>query len=163
MTIRDIVKMKNTGYCILVLVAIHFFSCSDDKCNLETDTLLKTELLVQDQNLNQIKYIDSLSVYSDEWTDSIHYSKEGSNNSIFFMLSPNSDTTQIIITSTVVELNDTIFLYHKRNFVLISPECGFVVNFNIDSLANTRNYIDSVFIRNNEVSTNENGHIQIYF
>lgn len=156
-------KMKNSKYIILSLITIILFlSCTDDHCNSETDSLLKCELIVTDTNLTAIDFIDSLSIYSPEWPDSIHYSEEGSDNSLLFTLSPESDTTEIVFTSKQATFNDTIYIYYQREFVLLSPECGFVVNYKIDTVLNTWNYIDSLEVLNKEISTNENDHIQIY-
>lgn len=152
--------MKIIKYILLIITAI-IISCSDDQCNSETETFLKTEFIIKDP-LMIIKYVDSLSLYSPIWSDSIHYSEEGSDNSLLFTLSPESDTTEIVFTSSQAEFNDTIYIYYQREFVFLSPECGFVVNCKIDTVLNTYNYIDSLEVLNKEISTNENGHIQIY-
>ncbi len=152
--------MKIIKYILLIITAI-IISCSDDQCNSETETFLKTEFIIKDP-LMIIKYVDSLSLYSPIWSDSIHYSEEGSDNSLLFTLSPESDTTEIVFTSSQAEFNDTIYIYYQREFIFLSPECGFVVNCKIDTVLNTYNYIDSLEVLNKEISTNENGHIQIY-
>lgn len=139
-----------------------FYSCGDDRCNSETESLMQTEVLVKSSELTSIKYLDNLSIYSPEWTDSIHYAEEGKKNSLYFTLSPNSDTTEIIFTSNVAPLKDTIFILYQREFVFLSPECGFVTNCSIDTVLNTSNYIDSLEIVNPETSINKNGHIKIY-
>lgn len=144
------------------LLALVIFSCSDDKCHLETDTLLRAEMSIENPDTPE-GFIDSLSVYSPEWADSIHYKTEKSGKSLLFMLSPNTDITEIIFTSNVVNNNDTIIFFYQRDFVLLSAECGFVVHYKIDSIANTWNYIDSLKLVKNQITTNEQGHIQIYF
>lgn len=159
-----ITEMKIIKYILpLLIITAIIISCSDDRCNSETDSLLKCELIVTDTNLTAIKFIDSLSIYSPEWSDSIHYSEEGSDNCLLFTLSPESDTTDIVFTSRQAEFNDTIYIYYQREFVFLSPECGFVVNCKIDTVLNTWNYIDSLKIIQNEITTNAQGHIQIYF
>lgn len=156
--------MKSINYIILIiLVTVSVYSCSDDQCNADTDALLKTELLVLDTNLTAIKYLANLSVYSPEWTDSIHYSEEGSKNILNFTLSPISDTTEIIITSLNAALNDTLFIYSQRELLFLSPECGFVTNFTIDTILNSTNYIDSLKIITKNISTEKDGSIKIYF
>lgn len=157
-------KMKLYNYIFLIaLSVVLIYSCSDDQCNSETESLVKAEVLVKSSELTSIKYLDNLSIYSPEWTDSIHYAKEGSDNSLYFTLSPNSDTTEIIFTSEVAPLKDTIFIFYQRELVFLSPECGFVTNCSIDTVITTNNYIDSLEVVNPETSTNENGHIKIYF
>ena len=147
---------------ILLFLGVIIVSCSDDQCNIDTDSLMKTEILVKDPSLTSIKYLDSLSIYSPEWIDSIHYSEEDA-SFLYFMLSPESDTTEIIFTSKQADNNDTIIFYYQREFVLLTPECGFVINYKIDTFINTWNYIDSLELVNDDISTDKDGYIQIYF
>ena len=149
---------------IIFFLGVIIVSCNDDQCNLDTDPLMKTEILVKDTVLTSIKYLDSLSIYSPEWTDSIHYSEEDA-SFLYFMLSPESDTTEIIFTSKQADNNDTIIFYYQREFVLLTPECGFVINYKIDTFINTWNYIDSLELvdEDKDISTDKDGYIQIYF
>ena len=156
--------MKIIIYISFALLLTSFFmSCSDDACNLETESLLKTEILVIDTNLTKLNFLDSLSLYSPDWPDSIHYLDEGSENNLYFMLSPNSDSTEIIFTSKSHPLNDTILFFHQSEIIFLSPECGFVINYKIDSLVSTSYNIDSLTLLNSNITSNENGHLQIYF
>lgn len=156
--------MKNFNYIVFILIIyLLFTSCSDDQCNADTDTLLKNELLVIDEDLIAINFLAKLSLYSPEWSDSIHYSEEGSKNILYITLSPNSDTTELIITSLQAPLNDTLFIYSERELLLLSPECGFVTNYTIDSIIHTNHYIDSLKIINKNISTEKDGSVQIYF
>ncbi|MFC2096473.1 DUF6452 family protein [Bacteroidota bacterium] len=149
------------SYSILLLILLAvFYSCTDDQCGSDTEALLQTELIAIDVD---DEFIDSLSLYSPEWADSIHYSIEGADNIISFMLSPNSDTTEIIYCSTNAALNDTIFIYYQREFIFLTPECGFVTDYFIDTVLYTYNYIDSIEIVTDEITTNADGYIQIYF
>lgn len=156
--------MKHINYItLIILFTVSAYSCTDDQCNADTDALLKTELLVLDTNLTAIKYLANLSVYSPEWTDSIHYSEEGSKTILNFALSSISDTTEIIITSLQAALNDTLFIYSQRELLFLSPECGFVTNFTIDTIISSSNYIDSLKIITKDISTVKDGSIKIYF
>ena len=156
--------MKIIKYILpLLIITAIIISCSDDQCNSETESLLKTEIIVKGSELSGLHYIDSLSLYSPEWSDSIHYSEDGNDGKLSFMLSPYSDTTEIVFTSKLAPLNDTIFIFSQREYIFLSPECGFVVNYKIDTVLNTYNYIDSLIIIKDVITTNAQGHIQIYF
>ncbi|MFO7830294.1 MAG: DUF6452 family protein [Bacteroidales bacterium] len=155
--------MKKHFIIILTFsLALVISSCSDDRCHLDTETLLNAKMSIEDPDTPK-NFVDSLSVYSPEWTDSIHYKTDGTGKSLLLMLSPNTDTTAFIFTSNLVDNSDTITFFYQRDFVLLSAECGFVVHFEIDSIANTWNYIDSLKLVKNQITTNEQGHIQIYF
>ena len=146
----------------LLIVVIYFLSCTSDDCVFDSDTFLKTEMNVIDTFLINIGFLDSMSVYSPSWTDSIHY-ESGDLGNITYSLSPDNDSTVIIITSIPISKKDTITFYHQKELFFLSPECGFVFNFTIDSFENTANLIDSLTLVNNELTTNEEGYIQIYF
>lgn len=153
--------IKYISFIVILLVSL--ISCSDDTCSLETESLLKTEINVVDTNLIDLNFLDNLSIYSTKWSDSIHYKDEGSENSLFFTLSPNSDSTEIVFTSKADPLNDTILIFHKNEIILLSPECGFVVNYKIDSVVSTSYNIDSLKLLNSNITSNKNGYLQIYF
>ena len=154
--------MKLLKYIFLLLVVA---SCSDDICNENTDTFLSLEFTVNDEALTAINFVDSLSVYSPLWTDSVHFAEEGSAdaNTLNVMLSPYSDSSQMVITSRNSALNDTLMIISQREMVFFSKECGFVTEFFIDTVYHTLNNIDSVDIITNKISIEKNGQIQIYF
>ena len=155
--------MKIVRNSLLLVIAVwYFISCTSDQCVLDTETFLNLEINVIDTNLLNAGYLDSLSVYSPEWSDSIHSANKGASGSMFFSLSPVSDTTTIIITSQHEPEKDTIRFYHQKEMVLLSPECGFIFTFSIDSFYNTQNLIDSVKLVNNELIIDEEGYFQIY-
>ncbi|MCK5028007.1 MAG: hypothetical protein KAR57_00130 [Bacteroidales bacterium] len=147
---------------LIAATAIYFLSCTSDECVFDTETFLITEVNVVDTNLINIGFLDSMSVYSPAWTDSIHYLEEGISGSISYSLSPNDVFTEIIITSKRTTEKDTIIFYHQSEMIFLSPECGFIFNFTIDSFKNTWNLIDSLTLVNNELTTDEEGYIQIY-
>jgi len=155
--------MKFSVYILIITLFALIYSCSDDTCNADTDTLLNIEFTVNDTNLTNIDFLDNLSLYSTQWSDSIHYSEEGSNEILSLMLSPNSDTSEIIITSVNAGLKDTLTIISQRELIFYSPECGFITNYFIDTLFYSINYIDSIAITSYQISTSKDGQVQIYF
>ncbi|MEE4197850.1 MAG: DUF6452 family protein [Bacteroidales bacterium] len=154
--------MKTIHALLLFVVLLVVFACTDDECHLETDTLLQVEMSVSDPATPE-HFIDSLSVFTTEWADSIHYSNEGNGNSLWLMLSPSRDTTSFIFTSGTVNGNDTLTLFYQREFILLSAECGFVSHFTINQISYTQNYIDSLKLEKNTITTDEQGLLKIYF
>jgi len=154
--------MKGKNFILLTLLLTVLFACTDDECHLDTETLLKVEMNVTDTSSVE-GFIDSLSVFSPEWTDSIHYQTEGENNNLWLMLSPANDTTTFIFSSIPVPGNDTITFFYQRKFVLLSAECGFVTHYTINNITYTQNYIDSLKLEKNIITTDEQGLLKIYF
>lgn len=155
--------MKLLSYIFLFILITSIYSCSDDTCDEETESLLNLVFTVNDTSLTAINFVDSLSVYSPEWADSILFSEEGSDTTLSFVLSPNSDTSEIIITSKKAPLKDTLIIVAQRELIFLSKECGFITEFLIDTVVHSYNYIDSIDIKNYEISNNKDGQIEIYF
>ncbi|MFO7843248.1 MAG: DUF6452 family protein [Bacteroidales bacterium] len=154
--------MKILKIILMVVLLSGIFACSDNRCLLDTDTLLNVEMSISDPSTPE-EFIDSLSVFSPEWSDSIFYKNKGYNNSIWLMLSPAKDTSTFIFTSNLVEGSDTLTFFYQRDFNLLSVECGFVTHYTIDSILYTQNYIDSLTLIHNSITTNDEGLVKIYF
>ncbi|HSH52907.1 MAG TPA: DUF6452 family protein [Bacteroidales bacterium] len=154
--------MSITKVILFSVLLLGIMACSDDECHLDTQTLLKVEMSVTDTSTPE-GFIDSLSVFSTEWTDSIHYQSEGNNNNLWLTLSPANDTTTFIFSSIPVQGNDTITFFYQRKFELLSAECGFVTHYTISNFTYTQNYIDSLKLEKNIITTDEQGLLKIYF
>ena len=152
--------MRRAIYFTLLITTLAAISCSDDQCNLYTESLLTLEINIKDPNLEAANYTSGLSIYSPEWTDSIHYWVEEADS---IALSPNDSITTLIFTSTNEVLKDTLFIYHQNEIRLLSMECGFVIDYKIDSATSTKNLIDSVFVTEKKITNDAEGLIQIYF
>ena len=135
-------------------------ACSDDPCRVDTESLLTLEITVEDASLTSSNFAEGLSVYAPEWTDSIAYA-DAIIDSI--MLSPNDTLTTLILTSTNETLKDTLFVYHKNQVRLLSMECGFVLDYEIDTVINTWNLIDSISVVEDDITNEKNGLIEIYY
>ena len=155
--------MKIIKYIIpFLIITAATLSCGDDICILDTESFMSLELNVTDTILVNAKYLDNVSIYSPEWSDSIHYSEEGNSSIVDFQLSPHNSNTSIVITSDSSELKDTIHFYHQNELFFLSPECGFIINYKIDSFSVTNNLIDSIYLARDEITNDVNGLFEIY-
>ncbi|NOQ25245.1 MAG: hypothetical protein GQ564_07770 [Bacteroidales bacterium] len=155
--------MKIIKYIIpFLIITIVTLSCGDDICILETESFMSLEINVTDTTLVDKKYLENLSIYSPEWSDSIHYSEEGSSSIIDFQLSPHNSNTTIVITSDSSDLKDTVQFYHQNELFFLSPECGFILNYKIDSFSVTNNLIDSIYLKTDKITNYVNGLFEIY-
>jgi Family of unknown function (DUF6452) len=148
---------------LIAVTAIYFLSCTSDECVFDSETFLNIEFNVVDTILVNEGFLDSLSIYSPVWTDSIHSSNKGASGSMVFSLSPDDDSTTIIITSEHEPKKDTVIFYHEKELVFLSPECGFVFTFTINNTSYTKHLIDSVKLINNELTIDEEGSFEIYY
>jgi len=142
---------------LLILFSITVYNCSDNNCNESVDVKINAEVIVKDTNLVNANFIDSLSIYSPSWIDSVHYSS----SSYLLELSPFSDTTSFVFASQLFQ--DTIWVLYERQLVLLSQECGFVNYYTIDRAWYTSNNIDSIEWVNKKITTENEVHFKIYF
>ncbi len=142
---------------LLILSSFVIYNCSDNKCNQSVDVNLKAEVIIKDTVLINSEFIKSLSIFSPDWLDSVHYNSSG----YLLELSPFSDTTTFIFTSQ--GYLDTLWVLSDRQLVLLSQECGFVNNFVIDSVWYSTNNIDSLELINKNLTAQSDGHFKIYF
>lgn len=149
-------KLKNY-YISLFAFAVLLISCTDNRCNENTDVECKAEIVVNDAALESAQFIENLSIYSPYWIDSVHYS------STDYMLefTPFSDTTIFIFTS--LAWKDTLYILSKRDMIFLSQECGFVNNYKVDTAWFTTTNIDSIVWVNKKLTTQTDGHVKIYF
>jgi len=155
--------MKNIIYIFVLLISVITISCGDGECNLNTDSLLTGTFSVEDSTLKADLFLDSLSVYSTEWLDTINKWNLEENASFEFSLSPNDTITEVIVASKATTELDTLTFRYQNEVVFLSTECGFVVNFKIDTLISTYHLIDSISLVNDEITSEENGLIKIFY
>jgi hypothetical protein len=148
---------RNLQTIFFILFLVVLLSCTDNRCNESTDVELKAEVFVDDPTLINAKFLDSLSVYSPDWIDSVHYSTA----TYMLELYPNKDTTIFVFTSQ--SWIDTVWVIYSRQLVFFSQECGFVTNYKIDTALYTNNNIDSLIWVNKKLTTQNDGHVKIYF
>lgn len=155
--------MKYIRYIVVFIFPTLLFSCGDDSCNYDTDSLLTFNFTVSDATLTANKFADSTSIYSTEWLDTINKWDLDDGASFEFSLSPNDTITKVIIASKVTTELDTITFIHQNEFVYLSPECGFVVDFKIDTAISTYHLIDSISLVDDKITSEGNGLIEVYY
>lgn len=152
-------KFIKTIISFLFIIGI-ISSCSDDPCRLDTEPLLTLSISVEDNSLISANYTEGLYAYAPEWDDSIQYASENIDS---IMLSPNHTLTTLILESTNEILKDTLYVYHQNNVRLLSMECGFVIDYEIDTIINTWNLIDSISVVKDKITNEKSGLVEIYY
>lgn len=107
------------------------------------------------------KTFDSIFVYPESLEDSILYDWARNVNSVRLPLSPIEDFSNFVFTFN--DVTDRVQIFYKRQLYFVSEECGFSVNFTLDSILFTTNQIDSVIIIQPKVQAINEEHIRFYF
>ncbi|SFV30500.1 DUF6452 family protein [Thermoflavifilum thermophilum] len=83
--------------------------------------------------------------------------------SISLPLNQLADSSGFIIQPDSVNLADTILIYYARQQKLLSPGCGFVTFFTIDTIHYTTHHIDSASVVNKSVINIHEEHIRLFY
>jgi hypothetical protein len=108
----------------------------------------------------QHRPVDSLSVRGLGMEDNRLYSAV--NNIRTITLPMNGNATESVFIFDFDRGTDTIWFSHKVIPLFISPECGFILNFNLLGTRHTMNVIDSVVIAISQITTFDDTNIIIY-
>lgn len=83
--------------------------------------------------------------------------------SIALPLNQLADSSGFIIQPDTSNTADTILIYYARQQKLLSPGCGFVTFFAIDTMRYTTHHIDSASIVNKSVINIHEEHIRLFY
>jgi hypothetical protein len=84
-------------------------------------------------------------------------------HSISLPLNQLADSSGFIIQPDSVNAADTILIYYTRQQKLLSPGCGIVTFFTLDTLHYTKHHIDSASIVNKSVINIHEEHIRLFY
>lgn len=83
-------------------------------------------------------------------------------SSVYFSLDPLHDTCQYYVKLDSAAVADTLTFLYTRTPHFVSPGCGFATFSTLDSVICTSNTIDSVFINNREVTSDNAQNVYLY-
>jgi len=96
-------------------------------------------------------------------TDSLLYDS-AKVSKIFIPLDPNNQSASFVLK--VQENMDTLNIFYRSTFYLVSYTCGFSNNFTVDYINYTKHNLNSIEILNEDVfaeDTETGEHIRVYF
>ena len=140
-------------------VLLFTVSCTSDACFDETNAYLKASFyLSSTQNLLAP---DSLTLYGIGRDTSKIYNRTSSIKQALIPLNSLTGSCGFIIRINGV--SDTLILSYTSFPHLLSQECGYTYYHTLDSVAVTKNIIDTVTIPLNKVTTLNAENIRIYY
>ncbi|MEN8120998.1 MAG: DUF6452 family protein [Bacteroidota bacterium] len=136
-------------------------SCKTEKeCDTSTESLVKINFYVMTESLDSAVIVKPISAYGVGHKDSLLYE----NDSISFVLlplSPNGETTEFAFE--IGPYTENILFTYKTTTYFESKECGFIANYEIESVSYSTNIIDTLIIINNEVTVENEDHVKLFF
>ena len=161
--LKLILTFRNNKHKILYLAFLLLFavvSCRRD-CEFVPVSNAGVGFYTISNNQEVTKSFDSIYVYPVNMEGSVMYNWSKNVNSVRLPLSPHEDFSGFIFILN--DIRDTVQFFYKRQLYFVSEECGFSVNFSIDSLIFTTNQIDSVIITQPKVQAINEEHFRFYF
>jgi hypothetical protein len=157
--------MKNCFSLILfVSITILALSCRDDYtiCTLSKDVKFITGFY-EKNNVNDVpKTANSLTLISLANNTPL-FSNSTNIQSLSLQLNDQVDTMKYVISVAANLQSDTIKIAYTSQSVLLSVDCGNVVNYTISKILSTKHTIDTVKLLNTIVNTSPLQNARIYF
>ena len=149
-------------YVILAGLSVLLYSCTPQSCFEPTESFLNASLYLNANTTGKLLAPDSLTVYGTGLSTNKLYNSAKSVTIVKFPL--NSSASYCTFFVKINGVTDTLKFKYTSYPHLISKECGYTFYHNLyDSLAYSRNIIDSIFIRNNNITTLNEENIRIFY
>jgi len=138
-------------------------SCNNDitLCESSTSTLIGIGFYQMNFNPPFDTILPAVTIFGLGKIDSL-FAKSSETN-VHLPLNQNSDTTSFYIQPDTTGLADTIQIIYTRTIHLISPACGFVTFYNIDSINTTHHNIDSIYLETKTINNTNVENIQLFY
>jgi hypothetical protein len=155
---------KRKVYSLLLIIFLFLAGCKDEYsiCNESRNVLLQANLFTVNSGVEQSFAASSFSLSVINNPQPIYKNITGL-TSFLLPLTPGLDSTvyQIITSSTATP--DTLSIFYSTNNVQLSAPCGTINMFRILRVSSTHNSIDSIRVKNAEVSNLQKENIKIYY
>jgi hypothetical protein len=141
----------------LIVPALQF--CAPESCYEETISQVKAGFY--QTGTGNIVTADTVSLYGLEMVSTPVYNKSADLTGISFPLDPSTEScTYVFIINGIT---DTVTFRYSSFPHLISKECGYSMFHTLDSYNSTRNLIDTIIIRNRNITIPYEENIRIFF
>ena len=145
-----------TGIIVLLIV---FNSCNQNLCEESTDVNFIIGFYTIDDGKARDSVVNNLTIYGVGREDSLLYNQAVARK-ITLPLSLVSDTSRFIFQ---IDGSDDLCVFEYTRFVrLISHDCGFITELDIQDFEYTKTNIDSAAIIHSKVTNFEEEHIKIF-
>ncbi|MBW6502432.1 MAG: hypothetical protein K0B05_13660 [Bacteroidales bacterium] len=146
-------------YLIAAATWLTTFSCAPEACFEETVSYVKASFYVNETGKYQAP--DTLTLYGTGNEESKIYYRNRNIQPALFPLNAGTPASSFVII--INGIADTIGFTYTSYPQMISKECGYTFNHDIDSYTSTKHIIDTVIIRNRSITTVNEENIRIFY
>ncbi len=140
-------------------MAVTLYGCSPDACYEDVESAVRATLFLSESGVNVAP--DTLSVRGYDSELPYLYENMPGKKEISLPLNPSAQASQFVIT--IEGIKDTLTLEYSSFPKLISAECGYSFFHELTGLYSTKNIIDTVIIRNRDITTLYEENIRIFY
>lgn len=142
-----------------ILAIVLLARCTPESCYENTESALKAGFYETGTGTNVEP--DSVSAYGIGVDSIMLYKNEKAKKEILLPLNPTTAVCSFVIS--INGISDTITFTYSSFPHLISKECGYSVFHTLDSYSSSNNIIDTILIRNSNVTVPYEENIRIFF
>ena len=162
---NTMIKLTNTF--IFVLLSCFWMACTPDtECRQSSEAFLNVNYYAMEPDeetgflVAKKVSVDSLNIWGVD-CDSVLYNNRKTMSEISLPLQPVNEVSQFVFQYKT--LIDTLTIYHSNDNYFVSLECGCYVKHDLTDAFSCKTIIDSIAITNQQVTTFDEEHIQIFF
>jgi hypothetical protein len=151
--------LKYIPLSVIIIALFQLISCTPQACQEETESRVKATFYIN--GTDSIKAPDSLTVYGMGMDTSKIYDKSSDITIARIPLNTSADSCSYIFR--INGITDTLTFTYTSYPHLISKECGFTYYHILDSYTVTGRAVDTILIRNRNITTINEENIRIFY
>lgn len=153
--------IPGSRFFILSVLVLFLNSCTPQSCFEQTDSFVNAALYLN--STGKLLAPDSLTIYGVNREVNKLYNRSA--NITRATLPLNASATHCTYVIKINGITDTVEFHYTSYPYLVSKECGYTFYHTLisDSLTYSKNIIDSIYIRNNNISTFNEENIRIFY
>jgi len=151
-------------YGLLITVIAAAVSCEDYKdCNSPVETSLGVGFYQLINGTEEDSTLPALTMFGIGREDSLLADTLPA-ASMYVPLNQNLDTARFFLQPDSTLTNgDTLTVMYKRSLQFVSSGCGFTTYYDIDSVACTAHYVDSIVLATKKIVTTNAINVKLYY
>lgn len=152
--------LRQYRFLLLLAVAIFFtaWSCAPESCY--ENTLSSVRGGFYKTGTGQKVMVDSVSIFGQGYSQQLIYDSKRGLKDVSFPLNPALESSTLIFR--INDVTDTVIFSYSSYPHLISKACGYSMYHNLDKCFSTHNIIDTIIIRNRNISVSYEENIRIF-
>lgn len=152
---------------ILLMIGVMItglIACDDDTkvCDVDVRTELRANFRYVLNNVEKDTTMPGVTLYAFGKEDDSIYART-STKGLQFSLDRSADSSRFYFQTDSGRVADTLIFRYSRQPSFVSAGCGFATYFTLDTVLHTSNVVQSIQIRNNNVTTGNETHITLHF